>query len=50
MGIFDNPFVVFAVALVVQWGGAYTGDLIRKECDPSNRVNGTILIFFETLA
>jgi len=34
MGIFDNPFVVFAVALVVQWGGAYTGDLIRKRVRP----------------
>jgi hypothetical protein len=34
MGIFDNPFVVFAVALVVQWGAAYTGDLIRKRVRP----------------
>jgi len=34
MSTFDNPFVVFVVALVVQWAAAYAGDLIRKRVRP----------------
>jgi len=30
MGIFDNPFVVFAVALVVQWGALIQATLFEK--------------------
>src|SRR5215471_2803344 len=34
MGIFDNPFVVFAVSLIVQWAAAYVGDILRKRVRP----------------
>jgi hypothetical protein len=34
MTTFDNPFVVFVVALVAQWAAAYAGDLIRKRVRP----------------
>lgn len=27
--IIDNPFAVFAIALVTQWGAAFAGDLLR---------------------
>lgn len=32
--IIDNPFAVFAIALVAQWGAAFTGDLLRRTIRP----------------
>ena len=32
--IIDNPFAVFAVALVTQWGAAFVGDLLRRRIRP----------------
>jgi len=34
----DHPFVVFAVALCVQWCSAYLGDLLRRTVRPVGRV------------
>ena len=30
----DNPFIVFFVALALQWGAAYAGDVLRKRVRP----------------
>lgn len=32
--IIDNPFAVFAIALVAQWGAAFTGDFLRRRIRP----------------
>ena len=32
--IIDNPFAVFAIALVAQWGAAFVGDLLRRRIRP----------------
>jgi hypothetical protein len=32
--IIDNPFAVFAIALVTQWGAAFTGDFLRRKIRP----------------
>jgi hypothetical protein len=32
--IIDNPFAVFAIALVAQWGAAFLGDLLRRRIRP----------------
>jgi hypothetical protein len=32
--IIDNPFAVFAIALVTQWGAALVGDLLRRRIRP----------------
>lgn len=32
--IIDNPFAVFAIALVTQWGAAFAGDLLRRTIRP----------------
>jgi hypothetical protein len=32
--IIDNPFAVFAIALVAQWGAAFTGDFLRRKIRP----------------
>jgi hypothetical protein len=32
--IIDNPFAVFAIALVAQWGAAFIGDLLRRRVRP----------------
>jgi hypothetical protein len=32
--IIDNPFAVFAIALVTQWGAAFTGDFLRRRIRP----------------
>ncbi len=32
--IIDNPFAVFAIALVTQWGAAFIGDLLRRRVRP----------------
>ena len=32
--IIDSPFIVFALALVVQWCAAYLGDLLRRKVRP----------------
>jgi hypothetical protein len=32
--IIDNPFVVFAIALVMQWGAAFVGDFFRRRIRP----------------
>lgn len=34
MRSFDNPFFVFAAALIAQWLAAYSGDLYRKKIRP----------------
>ena len=28
--VFDHPFLLFLAAVVVQWGAAYAGDVIRR--------------------
>jgi hypothetical protein len=35
--IIDNPFAVFAIALVAQWGAAFVGDLLRRRIRPLNK-------------
>jgi hypothetical protein len=32
--IIDNPFAVFLIALIVQWGAAYIGDHLRRKLRP----------------
>lgn len=32
--VIDNPFAVFAIALLVQWGAAFLGDVLRKTIRP----------------
>lgn len=32
--LIDNPFAVFAVAVVAQWGAAFLGDLLRRSLRP----------------
>jgi hypothetical protein len=32
--IIDNPFAVFAIGLVTQWGAAFAGDLLRRTIRP----------------
>jgi hypothetical protein len=32
--IIDNPFAVFAIALLTQWGAAFLGDLLRRRIRP----------------
>ena len=32
--IIDNPFAVFAIALLAQWGAAFTGDFLRRKIRP----------------
>ena len=32
--ILDNPFAVFAIVLVTQWGAAFVGDLLRRRIRP----------------
>jgi len=32
--IIDNPFAVFAIALITQWGAAFIGDLLRRRVRP----------------
>lgn len=32
--IIDNPFAVFAIALVAQWGAAFAGDFLRRKIRP----------------
>ena len=32
--IIDNPFIVFFIALVAQWGAAYIGDRLRRKVRP----------------
>ena len=32
--IIDNPFAVFAIGLVTQWGAAFVGDLLRRTVRP----------------
>ncbi len=32
--IIDNPFAVFAIALLTQWGAAFVGDLLRRRIRP----------------
>ncbi|MGN6716744.1 MAG: hypothetical protein ACTHLX_05060, partial [Candidatus Binatia bacterium] len=32
--LIDNPFAVFAIALVVQWGAAFAGDVLRRTIRP----------------
>jgi hypothetical protein len=34
----DNPFIVFLVALFLQWGAAYIGDLFRRTVRPVEKV------------
>ena len=34
IGIVDNPFLVFIVSLLAQWGAAYLGDLLRRTVKP----------------
>jgi hypothetical protein len=35
--IIDNPFAVFAIALVAQWGAAFVGDLLRRRIRPHKK-------------
>jgi hypothetical protein len=35
--LIDNPFAVFAIALVTQWGAAFVGDLLRRRIRPLNK-------------
>jgi hypothetical protein len=30
----DNPFAVFAIALLAQWGAAFVGDRLRRTIRP----------------
>ena len=39
--IIDNPFAVFAVALVTQWGAAFVGDLLRRRIRPLKKARTT---------
>ena len=32
--IIDNPYVVFAIALIGQWGAAFVGDVLRRRIRP----------------
>jgi hypothetical protein len=32
--VIDNPFAVFAIAVLIQWGAAFCGDLLRKTIRP----------------
>jgi hypothetical protein len=32
--IIDNPFAVFFIALIAQWGAAYIGDHLRRKLRP----------------
>jgi len=32
--IIDNPYAVFAIALVAQWGAAFVGDVLRRRIRP----------------
>lgn len=32
--LIDNPFVVFAIAVIAQWGAAFAGDLLRRTLRP----------------
>ena len=32
--VIDNPFAVFAIAAVVQWGAAFFGDFLRRSVRP----------------
>ncbi len=34
MRLIDNPFVVFAVAVITQWAAAFAGDLLRRTLRP----------------
>ena len=34
LGLIDHPLRVFAVSLLVQWGAAYLGDLLRRKVRP----------------
>src|SRR5271170_1474035 len=36
--IVDNPFIVFLVALLLQWGAAYAGDLFRSTVRPVEKI------------
>jgi len=36
--IVDNPFIVFLVALLLQWGAAYIGDLFRRTVRPVDKI------------
>jgi hypothetical protein len=46
MSIFDSPYLVFAIALVVQALAAYAGDLFQKKGRLSETRNGKTLIFY----
>jgi hypothetical protein len=32
--LIDNPFAVFAIAVIAQWGAAFVGDLLRRSLRP----------------
>jgi hypothetical protein len=32
--IIDNPYAVFAIALIAQWGAAFVGDVLRRRIRP----------------
>lgn len=32
--LIDNPFAVFAIAVIAQWGAAFAGDLLRRTLRP----------------
>src|SRR5438477_13116730 len=32
--LIDNPFAVFAIAVIAQWGAAFLGDLLRRSLRP----------------
>ena len=32
--LIDNPFAVFAIAVITQWGAAFAGDLLRRSLRP----------------
>jgi hypothetical protein len=32
--LIDNPFAVFAIAVIAQWGAAFIGDLLRRSFRP----------------
>ena len=32
--LIDNPFAVFAIAVIAQWGAAFIGDLLRRSLRP----------------
>ena len=32
--LIDNPFAVFAITVITQWGAAFIGDLLRRSLRP----------------